>query len=190
MRTRSSPSGVLRPRPGRARPDDLSQAATRFIVPAQFALMIRGNPSQPRDPEEAGCRLKPRDPGKDGSSVHTSRTDLGCTCAAGTIPAYFIAMLVARRTEICPGPHGRITTRARCPPGQEVPSHDQRCRGLAEPPSSRSKEPASECRRDRCAFCPGSRTGRSLVNRESPRHRQTEGVTVTSLAQFLLRRTA
>jgi hypothetical protein len=30
--------------------------------------MIRGNPSQPRDPDEAECRLEPQDPGKDESS--------------------------------------------------------------------------------------------------------------------------
>lgn len=33
------------------------EPATLFVVPALYALMIRGNPSQPRDPEEADCQL-------------------------------------------------------------------------------------------------------------------------------------
>jgi hypothetical protein len=50
----------------------------------------------------AGSNRKIRE--RTSRAVRTSRSDLGCTHAAGTIPAYCIAKLVARRTEICPGP--------------------------------------------------------------------------------------
>jgi multidrug efflux pump subunit AcrB len=33
------------------------EPATLFVVPAQYALMIRGNPSEPRDPEEGERRI-------------------------------------------------------------------------------------------------------------------------------------
>ena len=116
MRTRSS-HPVLRPRQRQAAPDGLPRAATASSSPP-YALMIRGNPSQPRDPDEAERRLELQDPGKDESSGADESEYLGCTHAAGTIPAYSIAKLVARRTEICPGradgdQTGRISSPAR-----------------------------------------------------------------------------
>jgi multidrug efflux pump subunit AcrB len=37
------------------------EPATLFVVPALYALMIRGNPSEPRDPEEAERELDRKD---------------------------------------------------------------------------------------------------------------------------------
>jgi multidrug efflux pump subunit AcrB len=41
------------------------EPATLFVVPALYALMVRGNPSEPRDPEEAERRLEQQDQGQD-----------------------------------------------------------------------------------------------------------------------------
>jgi hypothetical protein len=37
------------------------EPAALFVVPALYALMIRGNPSEPRDPEEAERQLQQHD---------------------------------------------------------------------------------------------------------------------------------
>ena len=41
------------------------EPATLFVVPALYAIMIRGNPAEPKDPEESERRLEQEREGQD-----------------------------------------------------------------------------------------------------------------------------
>jgi multidrug efflux pump subunit AcrB len=51
------------------------EPATLFVVPALYALMVHGKPSEPRDPEQAERELERDEQGQDESSVDQGEAD-------------------------------------------------------------------------------------------------------------------